>query len=120
MDIDCIVDENHNIYFVEINPRRTGGTHIHEIAVRLFGENYIEEVTLISNANLKVRGIQSFEQLYAASIDLLYAPHQKKQGIIITEANLLSSYGKISALSIGKDEQEAADYLAQFQDRILS
>ncbi|MDJ0714722.1 MAG: ATP-grasp domain-containing protein [Prochloraceae cyanobacterium] len=118
MDIDCIVDENHNVYFVEINPRRTGGTHIHEIAVQLFGENYIEEVTLISNANLKVRGIQSFEELYAASIDLLYAPHQKKQGIIITEANLLSSYGKISVLSMGKDEQEATDYLVQFQDRI--
>ena len=61
----------------------------------------------------------SFEQLYAASIDLLYVPQQKKQGIIITEANLLSSYGKISALSIGKDEEEATDYLAQFQDRII-
>ncbi len=118
MDIDCIVDQNHNVYFVEINPRRTGGTHIHEIAVQLFGENYIEEVTLISNANLKVQGIKSFEQLYAATRDLLYTPPQKNQGIIITEANLLSSSGKISALSIGKDKSEATEYLAQFQARI--
>ena len=119
MDIDCIVDENNNVYFVEINPRRTGGTHIHEIAVQLFGENYIQEVTLINNGHLKVQGIENFKQLYAQTIDLLYAPHQKKQGIIITEANLLFSYRKVSALAIGKDEHEAANYLAQFQERIL-
>ena len=118
MDIDCIVDENHNVYFVEINPRRTGGTHIHEIAIQLFGENYLQEVALISNSDLEVKGIKSFDQLYAETIDLLYIPHQTKKGIIFTEANLLSTYGKIGVLSIGKDEEEASSCLLAFQERI--
>ena len=118
MDIDCVVDENNNVYFVEINPRRTGGTHIHEIAVQLFGENYIQEVVLIDNSHLEVRGIHSCEQLYSKTIDLLYVPRQQKKGIIITNANLLASYGIISALSIGKDEGEATHCLLEFQERI--
>ncbi|MDJ0702097.1 MAG: hypothetical protein QNJ46_02355 [Leptolyngbyaceae cyanobacterium MO_188.B28] len=118
MDIDCIVDENNNVYLVEINPRRTGSTHIHEIAVQLFGENYIQEIALISNSHFKVSGIDSFEQLYDKAIDLLYVPHQDKQGIIITNANLLSSYGTIGVLSIGKDENEAANCLSEFQARV--
>ena len=120
IDIDCIVDENNKVYFVEVNPRRTGGTHIHEVAVQLFGENYIQEISLISNSHLEVQGIFSFEELYAKTFDLLYVPQQEKKGIIITNANLLASYGVISALSIGKDECEATDCLLRFQARISS
>lgn len=118
MDIDCIVDESQDVYFVEVNPRRTGGTHYHEIAVQLFGEDYLQEIALISNSHIQSSRIRSFEELYSKTIDLLYTPLKKEHGIIITEANLLSSYGTISVASIGKNENEAANHLLKFQERI--
>ncbi len=118
MDIDCIVDDHQNLYFVEVNPRRTGGTHYHEIAVYFFGEDYLQKVSLISNSHIHSNQIRSFDRLYSKTLDLLFHPPNKMSGIIITEANLLASHGIVSAASIGNDDEEAAYYLDQFQQRI--
>jgi hypothetical protein len=118
MDIDCIVDEHHNPYFVEVNPRRTGGTHYHELAIRLFGKEYLEKISLISNSHFHSNLFHTFEDLYEGVRDLLYVPGGSERGILLTEANLLTTYGTVSAASIGKDINEAAHYLSLFQERI--
>ncbi|MEB3214274.1 MAG: ATP-grasp domain-containing protein [Leptolyngbyaceae bacterium] len=120
MDIDCIVDEHQNPYFVEVNPRRTGGTHYHEMALRLFGEDYLEKISLISNSHLHSYAFRTFEELFHGSSDLLYNPGDIERGIIISEANLLASHGIVSVASIGRDIKEAAHYLSLFQERIGS
>jgi len=120
IDVDCIVDQYQNPYFVEVNPRRTGGTHYHELAIRLFGEEYLEKISLISNSNLLNERFVSFKDLYDGTSDLLYSPGEVERGIIFTEANLLASHRIISVASIGKDVIEATQYLSLFQERISS
>ena len=53
-DLDFVVDAAHQkIYILEINLRRTGGTHVHEIACHLLGINYIKEYYVRSTSNLR-------------------------------------------------------------------
>ena len=47
-DMDCIVGDDGHLYLLEINARRTGGTHVHEFAKHFFGDNYIDKASFIS------------------------------------------------------------------------
>lgn len=49
-DLDTIVDPDGQVYVVEMNPRRTGGTHVHEMAEFLVGKDYRDKVTLLSGS----------------------------------------------------------------------
>jgi 5-formaminoimidazole-4-carboxamide-1-beta-D-ribofuranosyl 5'-monophosphate synthetase len=49
-DLDAIVDPTGQVYVVEMNPRRTGGTHVHEMAEFLVGKAYRHQVALLSGA----------------------------------------------------------------------
>ena len=40
-DIDLVCGKDNQLYAVESNLRRTGGTHIHDLAVSLLGKNYM-------------------------------------------------------------------------------
>ncbi len=41
-DLDTVVDDAGRVYLLEINPRRTGGTHVHEFAEHVFGADYLD------------------------------------------------------------------------------
>ena len=49
-DIDVVVAKNSKeIYLIETNTRRTGGTHVYDIAKKLFGTKWEKKNFLISN-----------------------------------------------------------------------
>ncbi|MFH7242444.1 MAG: ATP-grasp domain-containing protein [Spirulina sp.] len=49
-DLDAVVDPDGQVYVVEMNPRRTGGTHVHEMAEFLIGKDYRNKAVLLSGS----------------------------------------------------------------------
>ena len=115
-DIDAIVDAEGNPWLTEVNARRTGGTHDHELCLRLFGPNYLDRVATISNGRFQV-GDLDFPELYELSSDVLYS-NGSDSGIIFLEANSLASDGVVSVLSVGGTQDEALAHLSQLKDRL--
>jgi hypothetical protein len=88
-DIDLIRSKHNEIYAVEANLRRNGGTHLHELCLALLGDQYgthyytlIEDVVLKKNHRLTYEKCQS---LFAGS---LYT-HKKHSGIIFSNPDML-------------------------------
>ena len=115
-DIDAIVDAEGNPWLTEVNARRTGGTHDHELCLRLFGPDYLDRVATISNGRFQV-GNLDFPELYELSSDILYS-NGSESGIIFLEANSLASDGIVSVLSVGGTQDEALAHLSQLKDRL--
>ena len=59
-DLDTVVNDEGRVYLLEINPRRTGGTHVHEFADHVFGADYLDKVALLSNDTLSSGSITEF------------------------------------------------------------
>ncbi|WP_198804898.1 ATP-grasp domain-containing protein [Leptolyngbya sp. BL0902] len=49
-DLDAIVDSEGQVYVIEMNPRRTGGTHVHDLAEFLVGQDYCNREVLLSGS----------------------------------------------------------------------
>lgn len=87
-DIDFVVGKDGNLYAVETNPRRTGGTHVYDLARHLFGEAWEDQVYLISHDSFHY-GDQplSAEAMLERTQLLLYPIKRKRSGVIITSLN---------------------------------
>lgn len=85
-DIDYVISKNGEVYSVETNARRTGGTHVYDLAVRLFGDDYINHC-LISNDHFEYSSeIKSIAELINKASKLIYSKDSQR-GIIITLIN---------------------------------
>jgi hypothetical protein len=104
-DVDLVIDKKHNIYAVESNLRRTGGTHIYETAQYLLGKNFRQKVIVASKDNLvvsqKIKNYPDFKK-YTSQ---LYFTKEKNHGIIPTITSFLPT-GHIGYIVIGKDMNE--------------
>jgi hypothetical protein len=47
-DIDAIIDKNDQVFLLEANIRRTGGTHVHELCKHLIGPDYFLTHSVLS------------------------------------------------------------------------
>lgn len=104
-DIDTVVDDSDRVYLIELNSRRTAGTHVHEFAHYYFGPNYLDQVTLLSVNKMKTGSITQFDDLRAAIGDLLYPMSGRRRGVIFAVTSILaaSEFGCIIvAESIGE------------------
>lgn len=90
-DLDAIVDDRDTLFLLEVNARRTGGTHIHELARHLFGDNY--DRAFISNTAYPCNNqISEFSSLTKYIGDLLYPMCNADEGIIITHTSDLHEH----------------------------
>lgn len=100
-DIDLVVDKKHNVFAVEANLRRTGGTHIFEIAKYLFGKNFEQKTVVASRDNLpvgnKIKTYKDFRKVASH----LYFSNQKREGIIPTITSFLA-IGKLGFIVFAK------------------
>lgn len=103
-DLDAVVDRTGDIRLLEVNPRRTGSTHIHELACFLFGSDYINQVALLSQCSVDSGAIDSYELLESALSDLLYT-QEKRQGIILINTSSLihHKFGYVIIASTSED-----------------
>ena len=85
-DIDVVVEKDtKQIYLIETNARRTGGTHVYDIAKKLFGSGWEQNNFLISNDQFCYgKKVMSPKDIFDKCKDLLYPIDNHKSGIIIT------------------------------------
>lgn len=96
-DMDCLVDENSQLYLLEVNSRRTGGTHVHDFAAHYYGPNYAQRIALVSHEANPCPGISSAQELLARLDSLLFPIAGADLGVIptITSALHLGRFGAI-------------------------
>jgi len=91
-DMDLVAGVDGRMYAVEINTRRTGGTHAHEAAETLFGPRYWERAAAISNNCLSYRGpLLTYAGLRELLEGLLFPLAGQKEGILPTIVSSLPS-----------------------------
>jgi hypothetical protein len=98
-DIDAIVDDEGHIYLVEINSRRTGGTHLHEFGLFSIGPDYLDEVVLLSQDSMASGSITDFPALLEVLGDLLYPISGNKNGVVVTMTSTLPA-GKFGCIFV--------------------
>lgn len=87
-DIDFIISSNMNLYAIETNTRRTGGTHVFDLAKYLFGSNWENDYHFLSQDSF-VYGdkIQSINEIYSEISRVLFPIKNEQKGVIITKTN---------------------------------
>lgn len=118
-EMDYIPRSIKEIYPVEANIRRTGGTHVHELAEKLLGSDYQENYYVVANNlyNAPLYQGKKYMQLKADLEDLLFPIRQKKEGVVLTIVNLLQR-GQLGYLVIGPSRERTTEIEEIFQKRI--
>jgi hypothetical protein len=117
-DIDTIIDSQGKVYLLEINARRTGGTHVHETANFIFGKNYLENYVLLSDTAMNTGGITGLSTLVKRLKSILYPMKvTQDKGVILTHSSGLSvqKFGFI----IAESSKQAALALQQIMVELL-
>ncbi|MDD2922706.1 MAG: hypothetical protein PHQ36_10515, partial [Anaerolineales bacterium] len=92
-DLDCIVGDDGRVYLLEINARRTGGTHVHDFAKHFYGDDYIDKVSLISHEAMNSGAITDPRALIEVLRDyLLPIKNDERHGLIITITRALHKH----------------------------
>lgn len=85
LDIDFVVSKTGEIYVAETNTRRTGGTHVYDVARRLFGQEYEKKTYLMSHDSFTYNGKRmEVEELLEKLKDILCPIKGERRGVIIT------------------------------------
>lgn len=115
-DMDCIVRDDGRPYILEINARRTGGTHVHEFARHFYGDDYIEKVSLLSYEAMDSGKITDPNALLDALKDFLLPINgDDKYGLIITITSALH-YRRFGCIAVAP----SADLALKLQQDVLA
>ncbi len=116
-DLDAIVDDEDHIFLLEVNSRRTGGTHVHEFARHVFGPNYLDEVVLLSHDAMKSEAVTYFDELLDVIGDLLYPMAQERKGVVVTITSALLA-GEFGCIIVASSTSEAIAIQQALMERI--
>ena len=116
-DLDTVVDDEGRVHLLEINPRRTGGTHVHEFAEHVFGADYLAKVTLLSNDTLSSGSITSLDELLAVIGGFEYPLNGEPRGVFITVTSALEVH-EFGCIIAGRDTADVVGIQRQLQARI--
>lgn len=87
-DIDFIISRNGTPFPIETNMRRTGGTHVYDVAKTLFGKKWERECYCISNNQFYYGGKVLCSSDILDKLDkVLYPIGSKKEGVIVILVN---------------------------------
>lgn len=116
-DLDTVVNDEGRVYLLEINPRRTGGTHVHDFAYFAFGDDYLKAHAFLSNDTLSSGSITDFEELLNVIGDFQYPMSAENRGIFITVTSALEAH-EFGCIFAGADTAEVVEIQRQVQARI--
>lgn len=107
-DIDFILSEDNNPFVIETNMRRTGGTHVYDVAKRIFGKEWEKNCFIVSQDNFCYERKKISEKLIMDKMkELMYPIKGEKKGIIISIINKRKpTFGFII---IGESNKETLD-----------
>jgi hypothetical protein len=118
-DLDAIVDADDNAILLEINSRRTGGTHVHEFATFHFGPDYLDEVVLLSNDAMHSGAFTDGDDLLGVIDDLLYPVRGERRGVVIAMTSALEVH-EFGCIIVAQSTGEALELLDLLKERIRS
>ena len=113
-DLDTVVNDEGRVYLLEINPRRTGGTHVHEFAAFVFGEDYLKTVALLSNDTLSSGSVSTFDELLSVIGDFQYPIRGEKRGVFITVSSALEAH-EFGCIIAGADSADIVNIQRELQ-----
>ncbi len=114
-DIDFIVSKTGEIYVVETNTRRTGGTHVYDVARHLFGREYEKAAYLLSHDSfLYGKKKMDPQELLEKLKTILYPINGEKMGVIVT---LISEWNPVLGYIVIAPNRSEGQKL---QQRLLS
>ena len=116
-DLDAVVNDDERIYLLEVNPRRTGGTHVHEFAHTVFGPDYLDKVALLSNDSYKCPGIDRFDTLLSAIGDLAYPLNGQARGLVIMVTSALEVQ-EFGCILVGVDTADVLGLERELAERL--
>ena len=115
-DMDCIVRDDGRLYLLEINARRTGGTHVHDFARHFFGEDYIEKASFISYEAMDAGTITDPTELLEILKEFLFPMNDEKNyGLVITITRALQD-GRFGCIAVAP----TADLALKLQQDVLA
>ncbi|MEO1144961.1 MAG: ATP-grasp domain-containing protein [Cyanobacteria bacterium J06638_22] len=101
-DLDSLIDDTGTPYFIEFNPRRTGGSHIHDLGVHLLGDTYLEQAALLSQTGLSIPAFPSIDACISHMQPWFYPIGGKPQGIVVTHSATIPQQ-KLGYVAIAPD-----------------
>jgi len=118
-DLDTVVDDNGRLFLLEVNSRRTGGTHVHEFARFAFGPDYLERVVLLSHDAMSSGPFRQFDALQAAIGDLTYPMRGEQRGVVVTVTSALAA-GEFGCIIVAASAAEALALQQELAGRVQS
>ena len=115
-DLDCLVSEDGRLFLLEVNSRRTGGTHVHDFAEHVIGTDYMDKVALISYEAMKCGEIESAAELLDVIGDFLYPMNGSRYSglvVTITTALRLGTFGCITVAPTIEKAMRLRDAVAE-------
>jgi hypothetical protein len=104
-DVDTVIDKNRQLYAVESNMRRTGGTHVYELGRYLYGSKFIDKISLMSRENLPVKkSIDTYQKLFKIIEPILFQK-EKYYGVIVVQPDSVS-IGQLGYIAIAPDKEK--------------
>lgn len=106
-DVDLLATQNGNVLVTESNVRRTGGTHVYALGVRLFGKNFIKKTYAVSSNShsLPKKRKMTFVKLHKLLAPILYNK-KTKEGLILASEHMMLQHA-FAYVIFGKTKSRA-------------
>lgn len=90
-ELDFVYGQDKKLYPIEANLRRTGGTHVWELASRVMGADFAKKYYVAANNMAKTKKFkgQSYGQVKSSVSRYLYPLGGKKEGVFLAITSLL-------------------------------
>ncbi len=119
-DMDMVAAKGGELYAVEVNTRRTGGTHAHEAAQAIYGPRYWERAAVISNNDLAFEGPRlDYDALHELLAGLIFPIAGRKEGILPTIISSLVT-NRVGYIAFAADIERARELEREFHLRLAA
>ncbi|WP_147740192.1 MULTISPECIES: preATP grasp domain-containing protein [Bacillus cereus group] len=112
INIDGILTSDGQIMISEINGRTGGSTHVHVVAKQLYGENYGDKYTILTQNKVYIGNKKFGELLKELEVNNLLASKNKEGVVLLNDENQSKS---IEYMIIGETREKAYDLEKKFR-----
>ncbi len=107
-DIDFVISKTGIPVVIETNMRRTGGTHVYDIAQKLFGKNWHQKASFLSEDGFRY-GEEMIEdsEVLGRMKNILYPIKNEKRGLIVSIIN--RNRPVFGFILVGSSKKDVAD-----------
>jgi len=120
-DVDFIAGKNGTLYVTESNVRRTGGTHVYNTALKLFGRDFMYLTYILSNNYALPQGVEfsTFTQMTDRLAPVLFNK-EAREGVLVVSENLLLRQRVLLYIVFGSTKKRAVEIEEQMMGLLVS